>query len=127
MRDFFDNPDYLLLFPMDNEKYDPRIARFMWELHSMREGLLALNERIKCRDDDWAREKTHSMVETVWRASKTDKSLWNFEVFARPKRLAPSPGPMNGFDQGALSKPCACTTSPATTTWPCNSRKGLRA
>jgi hypothetical protein len=116
---------------MDNEKYDPRIARFMWELHSMREGLLALNERIKCLDDDWACEKAHSMVETVWRASKTDKSLWNFEVFARPKRLAPFSGADErlrpGLPQGALSKPCACTTSPATTTWPCNSRKGLRA
>jgi hypothetical protein len=99
LHDFFDNPDHLLLFPMGNDKYDDRIARWHWELHSMREGLLALNERIRQRDDDWARDKAHNMVEKIWRASRPGKSLWDFDVFDRPKRLDLTPGSMNSFDR----------------------------
>ncbi len=104
LHDFFDNPDHLLLFPLDNDRYDPAIARWTWDLHSIREGLLALNERIKHRDDDWAREKARSMVEKIWSASKPDNSLWDFTVFERPKQLDPEPGPMNGFDQATAGR-----------------------
>ena len=39
---FFDNPDHLCVYPLDDARYDPVYARFLLEFHSLREALLTL-------------------------------------------------------------------------------------
>jgi hypothetical protein len=70
---FFDNPDNLCLQPMDFD-----INLFPIELHSLREGLLALNALIHYRGSRWAEEKAHKMLETVERIVNEDCS-WDLE------------------------------------------------
>ena len=83
-RQFFDNPDHLCLFPIDGP-WHPNTARFFLEFHSMREWLLALNALVRYRDSDWARDKGHRMLETIYRISKTDDEPWDVESLVRLK------------------------------------------
>jgi len=75
---FFDNPDNLCFAPLDSniENVEP-----LFELHSLREGLLSLHALAKYRQNKWAVEKGHKMIETVlcianedgsWDCSKID-------------------------------------------------------
>ncbi|MFZ2654115.1 MAG: hypothetical protein WAX69_04320 [Victivallales bacterium] len=78
---FFDNSDSICI--------DPN-ASACFELHSLREGMLALHALVRYRDDAWAKKKGHSMIETLLCALHTDGS-WNFEAFktssTHPNRL----------------------------------------
>ena len=98
VRAFFDNPDHLLLFPMDDSRYDGEIARWFFDMHSAREGLLTLEALVRLRDSGWAREKAHGMVETLHRISRPDTEPWDYDTLDRPRRIDPMPGANNSAD-----------------------------
>ena len=54
------NPDHILLVPLDLEWATPR-----FELHSLREALLAFTALVSCRGSHWARQRGHAMLETL--------------------------------------------------------------
>lgn len=76
LRRFFDNPDHICINPDPNDYF---------ELHSLREGMLALHALVRYRNDHWAREKAKKMMEILNRAWK-DNGTWNLDVFANSKR-----------------------------------------
>jgi hypothetical protein len=73
---FFDNPDHLCLAPRDLEGVEP-----FFELHSLREGLLALHALVRYRSNRWAAGKGHQMLETIQRAFRDD-GTWDLSRFA---------------------------------------------
>ena len=75
LQKFTDNPDGLLLIPPDLEGIDPR-----FELHSLREGLLAFNALVRYRNNSWAKKAGHRMLETVHRCLKPD-GTWDRDKF----------------------------------------------
>jgi hypothetical protein len=62
-----DNPDGLLLIPVDLGWRAPRL-----DLHNLREGLLALTALALYRNDRWAMRRGHILMETVRRALRED-------------------------------------------------------
>lgn len=70
LKQYFDNSDNLCLEP----KMDP-IKKVWMDLHSFREGMLALNALVRYRNDTWAREKGHAMCLSLLRLTKEDGSL----------------------------------------------------
>jgi len=78
---FFDNPDHLCLAPFDMEGVQPR-----FELHSLREGLLALNALVRYRESPWAANKGHAMVESILRMTSEDGS-WRLEQSQYAQRV----------------------------------------
>ena len=84
IRQAFDNRDNLCFPPLNHPWWiginsglpitdHPKI-----EFHSHREGLLALNALVRYRDNNWAREQGHRMLETLFRITKPDCS-WDME------------------------------------------------
>jgi hypothetical protein len=93
LRLFFDNPDNLCLPP-------PQYAQLgeppnQLEIHSMREGLLALNALARYRGNRWALEHSHRMMETIWRVSRANGD-WDYDGLEaarhmkRPPRMDPT-------------------------------------
>jgi hypothetical protein len=68
---FFDNPDHISLSP-------DRLNE--WDLHSLREGLLALNALARWRKDDWAANMGRQMIQSVG-AKLRDDGTWDIEKF----------------------------------------------
>jgi hypothetical protein len=73
---FFDNEYALCLCPPEIEWGDPHV-----ELHSMREGLLALNALVRWRNSRWARMKGHRMMESINNLSNPD-GTWDMNKVA---------------------------------------------
>ncbi|MBI2939907.1 MAG: hypothetical protein HYY04_05660 [Chloroflexi bacterium] len=80
LRRFFDNPDNLCFAPLDWEGVEPR-----FELHSLRESLLALNALVRYRNSRWAAQQGHRMLETIRRVSRPDGS-WDIAGFDYGRR-----------------------------------------
>ncbi|MBD3241670.1 MAG: hypothetical protein GF331_13855 [Chitinivibrionales bacterium] len=78
---FFDNPDGVLAQPVDLG-----IGEKTYELHSLREGLIALTALIRFRDSSWARKKAKSFLQTVTRALRDDFT-WDMEQFATRRQI----------------------------------------
>jgi len=95
---FFDNPDHLLLFPMDDERYDTEISRWLFDMHTPREALLTLDAFIRLRDSDWAREKAHDMVRVLYGISHPNTDPWDFDKLDRPRHLEECHGANNSAD-----------------------------
>jgi len=70
---FFDNPDHLCLAPFDTAGVQPQ-----FDLHSLREGALALNALIRFRQHTQATQQGHAMLESVLRLTTQDGS-WALE------------------------------------------------
>ena len=70
---FFDNPDNLCFAPFDMEGVSPT-----FDLHHLRESLLALNALVRFRDSSWAVEQGHRMLESLLRCSRPDCS-WDLD------------------------------------------------
>ena len=82
LRHCFDNADHLLFDPLDVEYIQPQV-----NLHSCREVLLSLLAHVKYRDNRWARDKAHKMLETI-RAVSRDDATWDFDKIEYEKWLA---------------------------------------
>jgi len=95
---FFDNPDHLLLFPLDDDRYDKDISRWLFDMHSAREALLTLDALVRFRNSDWAREKARGMVKMLHAISRPGIEPWDFEKLDRPRHIDPRPGPINSGD-----------------------------
>ena len=78
---FFDNPDQVCFAPLGPEVDGPR-----FEIHSLREGLLALNALARYRGSEWAVEQGRRMLETVDRLSDDDGN-WNWDGFDYRRRV----------------------------------------
>ena len=97
--EFFDNPDNLCFAPPDFHSPGPEFAlpeaEWPWpltrgarpemtgplfELHSLREGLLALHALVRFRHSRWAARLGHKMLETVNRALFED-CTWDLDQF----------------------------------------------
>ncbi len=88
LRRFYDNPDDMLIPPT---KYAQLIEPpNQLEIHSMREGLLALTALVRFRDNQWALEQAHRMLETVWRISNED-GTWSYGKLEAASRMIPPP------------------------------------
>jgi hypothetical protein len=80
-RRFFDNPDHICLNPYsgpldavtDNKNHD-------WDLHSLREGLLALNALARWRKNDWAATMGRQMIQSI-DGKLRDDGTWDLEKF----------------------------------------------
>jgi hypothetical protein len=70
-----DNPDGLLFVPPGLDWIEPR-----FELHSVREGLLAFNALVRYRNNRWAEEAGHRYLETIRRCLKPD-GAWDLLKF----------------------------------------------
>ncbi len=86
---FFDNPDHLCFVP-DGYAGDVQPSGQV-ELHSLREGLLALYALARFRKDSWAVSEAHKMLETVWNISRPDGGweLEKLEAYRRLRKQAP--------------------------------------
>ena len=84
---FFDNPDHLCLEPLSAPD-----AQGPLDMHSLREGLLALHALVRYRDSGWAREKGHAMCQSLLRLTRDDGS-WVLEQFAPQRRGGGNPAP----------------------------------
>ena len=71
---FFDNPDQVCFAPLRPELGEP-----IFEIHSLREGLLALNALARYRGSEWAVEQGHRMLESVGRLSDDDGN-WEIAI-----------------------------------------------
>jgi hypothetical protein len=80
LKKFFDNPDHFCLEPQSS----PDTKRWM-DMHSLREGMLALNALVRYRNDPWAREMGHQMCLSLLRMSRED-GTWDIEKFAQNYR-----------------------------------------
>ena len=87
LKTFYDNTDHLCLRPLDM----PRVEGELLDFHSPRESLLALTGLIKFRNDQWAIEKAHLMLESIdrilypyesWEANP-GTGIWNVEATHR--------------------------------------------
>jgi len=88
LRRFFDNPDNLCLPPPEYSQLGDPPNQL--ELHSLREGLLALNALAHFRGSRWALEQGHRMMETVWRVSQ-DNGDWDFDGIEATRRMRRPP------------------------------------
>ena len=84
---FFDNPDRICLNPEPHPLHSYTIQKgLQWDLHSLREGLLALNALARWRQDAWAADMGHQMIESV-NSKLRDDGSWDIDKFdARQKR-----------------------------------------
>jgi hypothetical protein len=78
VRLFFDNPDHICLAPLDKARACGGDTR--WDLHSLREGLLALNALARWRKDGWAVEQGKLMIKSLDEKLRDDGS-WDLEKF----------------------------------------------
>jgi len=79
---FFDNPDNLCFNPPEVDE----LVGPIFELHSLRENLMALNALAYYRDNEWAVEQGHRMLETLTRMSTPDGG-WDIDQSERFNRL----------------------------------------
>jgi hypothetical protein len=83
VRRFFDNPDQISLnpepFPTWTKKRNLPL-RLQWDLHSLREGMLALNALARYRSSAWAAEMGRRMVQSL-DAKLRDDGTWDAEKF----------------------------------------------
>lgn len=70
---FFDNTDNLCFAPLGCKDIEP-----LFELHSLRESLLALNALVRYRNSRWAQKKAHDMLGTIRRITRADGS-WDLD------------------------------------------------
>jgi hypothetical protein len=80
---FFNNPDNLCFPPDYAADFNPKGEV---ELHSLRESLLGLQALAQYRNDSWALDQGHRMLETVWKISRQDAS-WDLEKLEAYRRL----------------------------------------
>lgn len=88
---FTDNPDHILLAPEGLSWATP-----YFELHSIREGFLAMAALVKYRDSQWARQRGHQMLEGLQRHLKSDgtldvKAFDAFKYVTNPSKALASP------------------------------------
>ena len=93
LHSFFDNPDHFCLAPLHFE--GPGL-----ELHSLREGLLALDVLARYRNSRWAEEKGRLMIENILRVSD-EKGSWKLDQIDTAGR----------FDKGYYKKVKLVSTS----------------
>jgi hypothetical protein len=98
MKWFFDNPDSICFQPLNIEGLGP----FPLDLHSLREGMIALNAVIKYEEGEWrewALETAEKMIATIDRALLPNMS-WDFNQFyyntVTNQRLGVDPCSTNG-------------------------------
>lgn len=81
VRAFFDNPDCIPLSPeKDPNGLDVVSKKLQWDIHSMREGFIALNALIKWRNDSWAAEMGQKMIASI-NEKLLDDGSWDLEKF----------------------------------------------
>ncbi|MGV3613752.1 MAG: hypothetical protein ACO1SV_00335 [Fimbriimonas sp.] len=80
-RRFFDNPDHICLNP-DRGPVHPRTIDegLQWDLHSLREGMLALHALVRWRKSAWAADMGRKMITSV-DAKLRDDGNWDMEKF----------------------------------------------
>ncbi|KKL48048.1 hypothetical protein LCGC14_2329440, partial [marine sediment metagenome] len=78
---FFNNPDHLCLAPFDMEGVNPQ-----FDLHSLREGLLALNALVQYRQNKQAAQQGHAMIESLLRLTGEDGS-WKLDQCDYARRV----------------------------------------
>jgi hypothetical protein len=78
VRLFFNNPDHICLAPP--EKVRACGGETRWDLHSLREGLLALNALARWRKEEWAVEQGKLMIKSLDEKLRDDGS-WDLEKF----------------------------------------------
>jgi hypothetical protein len=75
---FFDNTDHICLVPLQSgQSYGDGPQ---WDLHSLREGLLALNALARWRKNDWAAAMGRQMIQSI-DAKLRDDGSWELEKF----------------------------------------------
>jgi hypothetical protein len=83
---FFDNPDHICLNPDEEPTYTDRNKKAkIWDLHSLREGMIALNALARWRKNQWAIEMGRKMVASV-NAKLKDDGKWDISKFAASNR-----------------------------------------
>ena len=79
--DFFDNPDEMCFAPNEMD-----VGKPIFEVHSLREHLLALNALARYRGSGWAAEQGHRMLERVASLSDDD-GKWDWEGFDHHRQV----------------------------------------
>lgn len=76
---FFDNPDHIFLNPY-KDPFGAKDVRLIWDLHSLRESLLALNSFAKYRDNKWAVSMGNTMISSL-NEKLLDDGKWDMSKF----------------------------------------------
>lgn len=97
---FFDNPDCLCFQPLDYAE-----KPFSLEVHSLREGMLALHALIKYRRNPWALEMAHKMTCSVDRLLDDDMN-WKIDQFDYFKTAHPEVFPRHFDGAGSHGRFC---------------------
>ncbi len=80
-RRFFENPDHISLDPNPGHLYaNTGEKEPLWDLHSLREGMLALNALARWRQSDWAAAMGRKMVQSLDDKLRDD-GTWALEKF----------------------------------------------
>lgn len=115
LKRFFDNPDGLCYEPRACMEFAPQPREDRLTLHSLREGLLALNGLVQYRNDDWARTAAHAMCEKLSSCINED-GTWNLDQLACAQVSKPStfcdPVGNHGRFLEALVQYCQTTGDP---------------
>jgi hypothetical protein len=78
---FFDNPDHICLKPNPSPlNARTNDAGLEWDLHSLREGMLALNALARWRKNDWAAAMGRQMIQSI-SGKLRDDGTWDLEKF----------------------------------------------
>jgi len=94
---FTDNPDGLLFVPPDLGWAKPN-----FDLHSLREGLLAFHALARYRHSRWAAQRGHRMLETLRRALQPD-GTWDIAAFDYARHVDHAPSGSGMSDMTASS------------------------
>ncbi len=95
-RRFFDNPDCISLNPEPAPAWlGSDEMKLIWDIHSLREGLLALHGLARWRKDDWAADMGRKMIESLESKLNVDGS-WNVDAFDACKKRGR--GVIHNFD-----------------------------
>ncbi len=89
---FFNNPDHLCWLPFDDQHLH---AFVLYEAHSFRENILALNALIRYRNNSWAKEKAEGAIVTLLKAVGKD-GKWNNDTFEYGKNFDNAIWPFTG-------------------------------
>ena len=79
LKRFFNNSNHIMMSPAGSVGDN-------FELHSLREGMLALNALVRYRTNEWARQEGHLMAQSLLEKINFDDGTWKLDLLDRGGR-----------------------------------------
>ena len=101
LKRFFDNQEHVCLQPLDVDLPGKDSAHILLDLHSLREGMLALTALTRHRKNDWARNEGKAMCSSLLRLTRDD-CTWITEQFEKARIGKQGSGAPDAMNTGRL-------------------------